>query len=371
MYEKFRIYGFCAGLMLVLAIASVDAQLLKDTATLNIVKKDIDYIYNLQFSEARELYAKIVTAYPEHPVVYLLRGMITYWENFPLRSTSPARDSFEIDLRECIKIAEKRSTAEHEAEYLLGNLCARGFLLQFYSDNDLVMQVIPLATSSYKYLMRSFDFTLACSDLYYFTGVYNYYRDAYPKAYPAYKPLLFVFPPGNMQTGITQLNFSARNAVVLRAESSYLLTYIYINFENDYFQGYRYTRSLHETYPDNPQYFAAYLKNLLLLKKYNEAEKLIDKLPAVSTNKYFQAQILIFKGILHEKKYLDNKAARQYYNNGIMDISFFGDYGNEYAAYGYFGLSRISDANGDKHSAQKYRKEALRLADFKKINFDK
>jgi hypothetical protein len=367
---KIRIYGWCAGLALILSTGSIDAQLLKDTATLNIVKKDIGYIYNLQFSEARELYTKIVTAYPEHPVVYLLSGMITYWENFPLMSTSPARVSFEADLRECIKIAEKRSTAEHEAEYLLGNLWARGFLLQFYSDNDLVMQVIPLATSSYKYLMRSFDFTLACSDLYYFTGVYNYYRDAYPKIYPAYKPLLFVFPPGNMQTGITQLNFAANNAIVLGAESSYLLTYIYINFENDYFQGYRYARYLHETYPDNPQYLAAYLKNLLLLKRYDDVEKLIDKVPSISINKYLLAQIMIFRGLVQEKKYLDNKSARQYYNNGISTLSLYGEYANEYVAYGYFGLSRISEASGDKNGSQKYRKEALKLADFKKIDFE-
>ena len=356
--------------MLILNTASIDAQLLKDTATLDIVRKDIDYIYNLQFTEARDLYSKIIKVYPEHPVIYLLRGMITYWENFPLLGTSASRASFEADLRECIKISEKKSKPAHEAEYLLGNLCARGFLLQFYSDNDLVMQVIPLATSTYKYLMRSFDFTLVCPDLYYFTGVYNYYRDAYPKAYPAYKPLMLVFPPGNMQTGINQLNFSAKNAVVLRAESSYLLTFIYVNFENDYFQAYNYTRSLHENYPDNPQFFAAYLKNLLLLKKYNDVEKLIEALPAVSINKYFHAQILIFKGILQEKKYQDNNAAAQYYRNGISDITLYGDYGNEYAAYGYFGLSRISEANGDKNASQKYRKEALKLADFKKINFD-
>ena len=36
-----------------------------------------------------------------------------------------------------------------------------------------------------------------------------------------------MFPPGDMQTGIKQLNIAAKNSVVLRAESSYMLTYIY------------------------------------------------------------------------------------------------------------------------------------------------
>jgi hypothetical protein len=356
--------------MFSLGTSSSEAQLLHDTATLRLVKKDIDYIYNLQFREARELYSKITAVYPEHPVIYLLRGMITYWENYPLLNTSTEKSSFEDDLRQCIKASEKNTNPVHEAEYLLANLCARGFMLMYYSDNNLVMEVIPLASSSYKYMRRSFDYTSACTDLYYFTGVYNYYIVAYPKAYPVYKPLTLMFPSGDMQAGLDQLNTASINSIALRAESAYILTYIYVNFENDYSLAYKYSRSLHEHYPENLRYMAVYLKNILLLKRYDEAEKLIDSLGTGRSNKYFQAQISIFKGILSEKKYLDNKAAQQYYNKGILDISLFGDYGNEYAAYGYFGLSRISGADGEKHTGQLYRKEALRLADFKKIDFD-
>ena len=371
MYAKLRLFTLCSGVWLVISIYPMEAQLLKDTAVLNLVKKDIDYIYNLQFVEARDLYSDIITAYPEHPVVYLLRGMITYWENFPLLNTNPAKASFEEDLRKCIKISEENSNPDHEAEYLLANLCSRGFLLMFYSDNDLVMEVIPLATSTYKYLRHSFNFTSECADLYYFTGMYNYYRDAYPKAYPVYKPLTVLFPAGDMETGIKELNIAAAQSIVLRAESSYLLTYIYVNFENDFLQAFKYSRPLHEYYPENVHFLAVYLRNLLLLKRYDEADQLIGSLPEESANRYFQAQLNIFKGLLMEKKYLDNKTAQQYYNKGISDISLYGDYADEFSSYGYFGLSRISDANGEKHASKMYRKEALRLADFKKLNFDK
>ena len=348
----------------------MEAQLLDDTSTLRLVKKDIDYIYNLQFREARELYTKIITAYPEHPVVYLLRGMMTYWENYPLLNTSPARASFEEDLQQCMKIAEKNKNPDYEVEYLLANLCARGFLLMYYSDNNIVMEVIPLASSSYKYMRRSFDFTSESTDLYYFTGVYNYYIEAYPKAYPVYKPLTFMFPSGDIQAGLNQLNTASLNAVVLRAEASYILTYIYENFENDFSMASKYSVALHELYPENMRFFAAYLKNLLLLKRYDEADKVIESRGAETANKYLQAQLFIFKGILQEKKYFDNEVAQQYYNKGIRDISLFGDYGNTFAAYGYFGLSRISEARGEKHASNLYRKEALKLADFKKIDFD-
>jgi hypothetical protein len=349
----------------------LEGQLLSDTATLRFVKKDIDYIYNLQFSEARDLYTKIDSSYPDHPVVYLLKGMITYWENYPLLNTSPSKVSFEDDLRKCIKVAEKSINPEYEAEYLLANLCARGFLLMYYSDNNLVMEVIPLASSSYKYMRRSFNFTTVCTDLYYFTGVYNYYIEAYPKTYPVYKPLTMMFPSGDMEAGLSQLNIAAINSVALRAESAYILTYIYENFENDYLLAFEYASSLHKQYPENARFLGNYIKDLLLLKRYDEAETLIESIDMESANKFFLAQLSIFKGILSEKKHLDNKAAQLYYNKGISDISLFGDYGNEYTAYGYFGLSRINEANGEKNTSQLYRKEALRLADFKKKNFDK
>jgi hypothetical protein len=371
LFRLIKIFVCYTALSLFACSSSVKAQLLRDSTILNLVKKDIDCIYNLQFREARDIYAEIVTAYPEHPVVYLIRGMITYWENYPLLNSSPSKVTFEEDLRQCIKAAEKNTKPEYEAEYLLANLSARGFMLMYYSDNNLVMEVIPLASSSYKYMRRSFDFTSDCTDLYYFTGVYNYYIEAYPRAYPVYKTLTFMFPSGNMKEGLSQLNTAATKSVVLRAESAFILTYIYENFENNYFQAHTYSEALYKLYPENLRFLASYIKNLLLLKRYDEADEIIESDATKKTNAYFKAQLLIFKGILSEKKYLDNKAAEQYYNQGIREISPFGDYGSEYAAYGYFGLSRISDAKGEKNASQLYRKEALRLADFKKINFDK
>ena len=55
---------------------------------------------------------------------------------------------------------------------------------------------------------------------------------------------------------------------------------------------------------------------------------------------------------------------------GAREVLLFGKYGDEFAAYAYFGLSRISEANGDKHYKKLYRKLANGLADQKKINFD-
>jgi hypothetical protein len=358
-------------LLLCLSPLTLDAQLLQDTAVLNLVKKDIDHIYNLQFAEAHEDYATITHAYPGHPIVYLLRGMITYWENYPLLHTSSLHVSFENDMKQCIALSEKNEDKAYEAEYLLAELCARGMLLMFYDDNDLIMEVTPLTISTYKYLRRAFNFTSSCNDLYYFTGTYDYYREAFPKAYPVYKSLAFLFPHGDMDKGLKELQTAAQNAIVLRAESMYMLTWIYISFENKLPESLSFSRNLSDSYPGNPLYLEIYLRNLLIMKKYDEADNLISTAPDEQWNKYYKAQLIVLKGILQEKKYHNNKLAEEYYNLGINELSLYGKYGNEYSAYAYFGLSRISDDKRDKHTRKTYRKEAMKLADFKKLNFDK
>ena len=349
----FKIFFISIWLSIILSTAPVNSQLLKDTVAINLVRKDINYIYNLQFDNAREVHSKISLLYPDHPVVILLNGMITYWENYPMLPTTPARDSFEKDMQRCIKLCEGTNSSDHIAENLLTDLCARGMLLMFYADNNLTKDVIALTRSTYRQLRRSFDFASEYTDLNFFTGLYNYYREAYPVEHPVFKSVAFLFPKGNIEIGIKQLQTASQNSVLLRAESYYSLTWIFLNYENNYPKAIYYSKSLHELFPDNLHYLALYIKNLLLIQEYDEAEKLILSTNYEYGDKYFQAQISIFKGIIEEKKYMNYKISQEYYEKGIKDISGFGEYGNDYASYAYSGLSRISAANDEKAYWQK------------------
>jgi hypothetical protein len=369
-FNSYKIFINCFWFSLFLSTGITKAQLLQDTIALNLVKKNINFIYNLQFKDAHAVHLKINLLYPDHPVVILLNGIKTYWENFPMLPTTSARACFEKDMQRCIKLCEFNNCPAHEAEYLLADLCARGMLIMFYADNNLPMEVLPLTRVTYKHLRRSFNFSSDQIDLNYFTGIYNYYREAYPNEHPVFKSLGILFPHGDMETGINQLKTSALKSVLLRAESYYSLAYIYLNFENDYPKAVIYSKALHEQAPDNFLYLSVYIKNLLLLRQYDIAEKLIMASQVVPENGYFLVQLNIFKGILQEKKYHRNGLAQEYYKKATRDVSNFGVYGNEYAAYAYYGLSRISIANGEKDNGKIYREKAMELAAFKKINFD-
>jgi hypothetical protein len=365
-----KIFLFCIGISFYLSSTPLDAQILKDTFALNLVRKDIDYIYNFEFDKSRKVYSEIAKRYPEHPFVFLLRGITTYWENYPLLPKTPSHESFEDDLKMCIDLSENKRNPGYEAEFLLADLCARGMLLMFYADNDMIAEVIPLTITSYKHMRSSFDYAASCTDLYYFTGLYNYYREAYPREFPVYKSLALLFPEGNTETGIKELKMAASGSVVLGPESYYILTWIYLHFENNYSESLYYSRKLHELYPANELYLAICIKNLLLLKNFEDAEVLLKESSGTDQGSYFQAQLFIFNAIIQEKKYQNNELAGEYYNKGIHKLADIGEYGNEYSAYGYYGLSRISKAKGETQAGRIYRNQAEKLAEFRYINFD-
>ncbi len=360
----------CIFLLLALAAPAVHGQILKDTAAISLLKEGVDDIYGFRFSEARQTARKLSEVYPDHPVLYLYNGMITYWSNHPLTPMSQAADLYEKDMTTCISLCEKEQDQNNYAEYLLSNLGARGMLLMYYADNNLQSKINPMVMNTYRYIRESFNYATVYPDFNFFTGLYNYYREAYPEAHPIYKVLAFLFPKGDKVKGIAEMQNAALNSIMLKAEAYSFMSYIFMNFENNYQRALPYTKGLYDLYPANSLYRTGYIKNLLLLRKYDEAEDVMKTTRNGNGNKYFMAQMSIFNGIIQEKKYRNHELAEKYYNKGISELSAFGYYGHDASSYAYFGLSRISGSRDDKQNRKTFRKMANELSYYRNINFD-
>ena len=342
-------------------------QILKDTTSMRLVKEYVDYAYNFQFSEADDNISVLSKEYPGHPAIYLLKGLVVYWEGYPLISGSAERPEFESNLRKCIEICEENPDPVNETEYLLTNLCARGLLLLFYADNDLPMDVIPLAASTYKYVRRSFEYSGTQNDLTYFTGIYSYYREAYPEVHPIYRPLAALFLKGDKERGIRDLKTAAGKSIVMSAQATAFLSYIYLGFENNFTEAVKYSEILHARYPRNEQYYCELIKNLLLVKRFNEAERLIQHDTAANDNPYTKVQNTIFMGVIQEKTYRNYKKAQDLYNEGIEKIELYGPYADEIMSMAYLGLGRIAEEYGDIRNTNYYRRKGMNLTTY---NFD-
>jgi len=362
---------FLCGIILLFCLTAENscAQILSDTSSFKIIEKSIDDIYSFRFAEANDRCTLLNNKYPGHPAVRLLHGMIMYWEYYPILPKSPYEKTYIDDMTNAIRLSEKKEYSENETEQLLINLCARGMLLQYYADVDNTSEIFPLAKTTYPHIRKAFKYTSSYYDFYFFTGLYNYYREAYPEAYPIYKTFAFLFPKGNKSDGIREMQFASKYSLLLKAESYSFLSWISTSFEHDYPLATSYSRMLYDLYPANTLYLAEYIKNLLLTKQYNEAENFLSAQSNASNSPYLKGVFEIFNGILQEKKYHNNRMAQTLYEKGIEDVLPFSSYGNEYAAYAYFGLSRISEANGDKKGRKAYHKKANDLAVFKNIDF--
>ncbi|NLA48436.1 MAG: hypothetical protein GX876_03125 [Bacteroidales bacterium] len=348
-----------------------DAQMLHDSATVRKIKTGVDYMYNMEFDKASRLFSEIEKLYPGHPVNLLLKGIFSYWKDYPMLPASESRVVFENNLRTCMDLcSDGQYQKSYEAESLLANICSRGLLLLYYNENDLSFKVITLATSTFKYILKAFDHVSAFADFYYPSGLYNYYREAYPHINPVYKPLASLFPPGDMKKGLIELARAAELSIFLKAESYSVLAYIYAGFENDFRKALLYSGILTKKYPLNPYYKALHMRNLLFKKEYDLVESMINLAGNDTGNAYFDAQLLIFNGIIQEKKYKNYPDARQLYEDGISAIAFTGDYGNEYCGYAYLGLSRICEHDGDRAGKKAFHRKGYGLLNFKKITFD-
>ncbi len=352
-------------LAIVIGTSGISAQILHDSLAVSMIKEGISNMYNLEYEKADDIFIGIEQLYPGHPVNYLLRGIMRYYEDYPLLPTSPSHTLFEDDLHKCIELsAQKPYSENYKAESLLTNLCARGLLLTYYTNNNLSMNVIPLTAATYKYLKRSFDFVSVFADFYFFTGTYNYYWEAYPRVHPVYKPLAALFPAGDRIKGLHELATAADQSIFVKVESSSRLISIYSGFENNHLQASLFSKILTDQYPENPLFKSDHIKNLLFLNEFDLAEFIIKDSLEVKGNALYDAQILIFNGIIQEKKYKNYTLAKQFYEDGISFGSLFGDYNKEFCAYGYFGLSRISEFYGDHAGSKAYRRKGSDLTDF-------
>jgi len=331
---------------------TADGQILPDNSSMELIKTGINHIYNLEFSDAKDVLTAINTKYPSHPATYLYMGMLIYYQNYPLLPSSPISRNFEAQLRTSIRLCEAKEGWLDDPETLLIDLCARGMLLLFYSENEMSGEVFPIAATTWKCIRKSFQFTSVYPDFSYFTGLYNYYREAYPENHPIYKPLAVLFPPGEKKKGLAELQYAAENSIILRAESYSILSWICIHYENDFHKALDYSKTLYDQYQSNLLFKGEYLKSLFLLNAYDEAEKMILS-SGDSKNEYFLGQLAIFNGLLQEMKYHNYQLAGKYYEEGINDMKNFGSRGASYIQYGKASLKRINDLQDEKLSDRK------------------
>ena len=345
-------------LLLIIHYNSI-SQIFSDSILIKRIEKEVYNIYNFNFEPAEILYKELKKQYPNHPVSHLYCSLLIYWKYFPIISGNSIQDSLDNNM---IKTIEKAQIIldknESNSEAIFFNLSARLLLIMHYADNDHPSKVISYLPKTYNLAMKGQELTKEIIDFSFSTGLYNYYREAYPKAYPVYKPITYFFPKGNMEMGIKQLEFTGREGVFMAAEALSFLFYIYTNFEKNYIAGHNAAIKLNRKFPDNPLYYSYRIRTTLLNKEYIEAIPMIMKLKKMShTNDFFKMMAYIYEGYVEEKLKMNYNKAEAFYKYAIELGMKYDNFVDDRLSYAYFGLARVYE-HKDSKLAKKYKKLA-------------
>ena len=325
-----------------------------------------NHIYNYQFDQAKEIIRYINSKTPNHPLNPFLYGLLYFWENFPLTPDNPNVTSFIDSLNQCIAMSQEILHTDREnPEINLLLLTSRALLMMYYADNGIYLKAFEHIYPGYKLAMKSFQLRESNDEFNYYTGLFNYYREEYPKAHPIYKPFVYFLKKGNTQKGLEELQYTAENCILMDTEAYVFLVIIYLNYENNPPKALKFAEKLYNSKSNNRFFLARYIELKLVANDSSKVEKLLQKLFNESVNDQFALMLAyIYKG-LYEEKYNKNYTIASYdYKKGLRLAEKYNSYADNFRAYALFGLSRIYKLKEKDDMAEEYYEKAEEIAKY-------
>lgn len=332
------------------------------------ITKSINSMYDFNFAVAERDFAVIANQYPEHPLPYFLVAL-GYWWRIEIDVTKETYDkSFLKYLDMAIEKAEVMFDADEsnkEAAFFLA--AGYGFQGRLYSERKSWTKAAWAGRNALKYMELSrgeeeFNPELLLGD-----ALFNYFSVWIPENYPLLKPVMALFPKGNKQLGLQQLEEVATNAFYTRVEAQYFLFRLYASEEKKPYEALQISEYLHTKFPNNPYFHRSYARHLYTVGRWNESVKqsfeILDRIDAKQTGyESNSGRYAAFFVAQFYDRVKDQKEAKKYY---LKTIS----YGEEsesqesgYYLHSLVQLGIIAMEEGNKPLAKNYFKEVKKYA---------
>ena len=332
-------------------------KILDNPVVMQTIDTAVKHLYNFDFETADSLIADISNETPGHPVGPFLEGLSLYWKNYPLLPGEQKTADYIALMDTSVTRAGRFLDAnEKDVEGTFFDLVGRAMLLLYYADNGVTSGYFKNILPAYHDVMRGFDMMDKFNEFYFTTGLYNYYREAYPDAHPVYKAATMFLKSGDEEKGLKQLEYAARHCVFLKVEANLYLSYIYLNYENNPKMSVEHMRRLHAWYPDNTYFLCRYAETLLINKQFDKAKPLLSQIAkAGRKDDYVKMKGLILSGFYNENTRHNLLIARHNYLNGLKLSNKFGEIAENFQAIAYWGLSRIYKQQHQEEKASHYK----------------
>ncbi len=333
--------------------------LLQDKLALDRLEKGLQLMYGYEFSGARQQFTLVQGQYPNHPATPLLDALMILWQHQPFSSYQSAAFTRHLLLLEkTVNLSEIRlAQNEDDIEGVFFKTIACGLLTQHYNDMGESSKAIGETKRLYALVKKSFALRSKNVELYFMTGLYNYYREYYPAAHPFYRPFAVFFKSGSKKDGLAELELVEQKSVFSASEAAGYLAHIYLRYENNPRKALLYARKLSQKYPNNLLYASKLAEILILTRNFEEALPYTQQLQAAQ-RPLWQAMGKVCGGMIAEFKQKNLEIAVKNYQETEILLKKEGKYADSHRLYVYAGLYRHYARLGNKTKANQYRQLA-------------
>lgn len=233
----------------------------------------INSMYNFDFENAERGFNVLRYTYPEHPLPYFLMGLSQWWK-IVVAIDNKAHDEEMLNYMDmAIKKAEvllDKDPENKEAAFFLAG--AYGFQGRLQSERKNWTSATFASRNALKYLELSRGEEELNPELLLGDALYNYFSVWIRDNYPLLKPIMLLFPKGDQQLGLRQLEEVANSSFYARIEAQYFLFRLYATEEKKPFQALEITKYLHSKYPNNPYFHRHFARQLYSVGRGGEAK---------------------------------------------------------------------------------------------------
>ncbi|MEN7549592.1 hypothetical protein AAG747_16835 [Rapidithrix thailandica] len=324
-----------------------------------VASQAVTAIYAWNFDSANKYINQLSAQLPEHPVTPFVKALNIYWQEVPIDFESQAFQKHFSYLRKAEKQAESiLEQDENNVEGIFFKMIAKAFIMRHYAEQNKSMKAVGEAKVVYRLIKQGFDLQEQFSEFYFTSGLYNYYREAFPERYPLYKPFAVFFQKGDKTKGLKQLQYTSKHGVYTRCEAINYLVWIYLHYEHDSEMAQKYAYQATRFFPKNQLFKVQYIETLTLTGEYQKARQPIRELLHNSNDDFYKMAGYCFRGMEKEFNQQDLKAAKVDYELAEKLAEQLGTRSKDYKTYIYMGLYQYYKQNNNREKQRLYLKLA-------------
>ena len=334
----------------------------------------INKMYNYQFEEAEKEFRWLVSEYQNHPLPVFLLGLSSWWKIDAQSSKSYIGESqkenvldknFLSLMDESINLSKQIYDQGNKVDGAFFLAASYGFKGRLLSERRKWSAAAFAGRNAIKYLKEIRKDDLMIPEISFGNGLFNYYSIWISERYPLLKPIIKLFPEGNKNKGVEQLNIASNNSFYTRTEAQYFLMRIYSG-EGKLSKAFQLSEYLKDTYPQNSIFHKYYTQLLYRNSRLNECLKESNNI-IVNYKKrkfgYNEDEVRIahfFLGEIYHSNLNFEKAIFNY-KKSIEFSEKIGKQKMGYSIFSNFSLGRIFFNRNEYKKAKIYFKRVLKL----------